>query len=252
MAARCVDREHWSPRRACRRELVEPRPCGGSDRRVRLREPSATPDGLSTGRSRVWCESRGGCGAVSTVTGTATARTAPTQATACQMRVVLAPPRQSARRASTVTVIGLASAKGCSQPGMVVVGTNVELVKISGTAPRMPARPAASGSRTSSPIRAFTQDRARPRVSARPIAASAAAGPAWNRNPTAWPTTITRSRTSRLRTASARARPASAAERAIGRARNRSSMPVVRSSATATPVCEAPNARVSTKMPGNR
>ena len=38
----------------------------------------------------------------------------------------------------------------------------------------------------------------------------------------------------------------------MGRDRNRSIMPVARSSAMATPVWEAPNPMASTKMPGSR
>ena len=55
-----------------------------------------------------------------------------------------------------------------------------------------------------------------------------------------------------LRTLSPRVRPASTAERAMGRERNRSIMPLERSSASPTPVWVEPNTTVCTKMPGIR
>ena len=54
-----------------------------------------------------------------------------------------------------------------------------------------------------------------------------------------------RTTTKRLRTASAAILPTRTAEEAIGKERNRSIMPVARSSAMATPVCDAPNPMAS-------
>ena len=59
------------------------------------------------------------------------------------------PPRHRARRAPVMTVMGLALAKACSQPGMVATGTRAELVKNKMTTGNRPASPADSGSRTS-------------------------------------------------------------------------------------------------------
>ncbi len=55
-----------------------------------------------------------------------------------------------------------------------------------------------------------------------------------------------------LSPASATVRPTSTAERDMGRERNRSIIPLLRSSASPTPVCVAPKAIVCTKMPGIR
>ncbi|GFJ81885.1 hypothetical protein Phou_060650 [Phytohabitans houttuyneae] len=142
--------------------------------------------------------------------------------------------------------------EGLQPAGKVATGTKVELVKISGMTASSPPVPAASGSRTSRPSRAKTHENAIPTHSARPMAAAAAAGPAWKRNPMAYPTPVINARTNRFRTVSAATRPASTADRATGSARNRSIMPVARSSATATAVCEAPNAIASTHTPGSR
>jgi hypothetical protein len=149
-----------------------------------------------------------------------------------------------------VTVIGLTLANACNQPGKVATGTNVELVKISGMTASSPPMPADSGSWTSRPSNAKIHEKATPTATASPIPASAAAGPAWNRNPIPYPMPVIRIRTNRLRNASAAVRPARTAERVTGSARNRSIMPVARSSAMATPVWEAPNAMASTQMPG--
>jgi hypothetical protein len=55
-----------------------------------------------------------------------------------------------------------------------------------------------------------------------------------------------------LRTVSERVRPASTAERAIGSERNRSIIPLERSSARATPVWVEPKITVWTRIPGIR
>ena len=70
--------------------------------------------------------------------------------------------------------------------------------------------------------------------------------------PTMKPTTHIRITTKKLRTKSARVRPTSTAERAIGSDRNRSIRPLLRSSASPTPVVSAPNTIVCTKIPGIR
>ena len=98
----------------------------------------------------------------------------------------------------------------------------------------------------------MSQENASPAATARATAARAAAGPAWNRNPIAAPAAIISTMTNRLRRASAATRPARTAAAVMGRDRNRSIMPVVRSSAMATPVWEAPNPMASTTMPGSR
>ena len=157
-----------------------------------------------------------------------------------------------AGRAPVMTVTGLALAKACSQPGMVATGARVELVKNKMMIGNRPASPADSGSRTTRPSSRLSQENASPAATARATAARAAAGPAWNRNPMAAPTAIIRATTNRLRSASAATRPARTAPLVMGRDRNRSIIPVVRSSAMATPVWEAPNPIASTKMPGSR
>ncbi len=151
-----------------------------------------------------------------------------------------------------MTVMGLALAKACSQPGMVATGTRVELVKNKMMMGNRPASPADSGSRTVRPSSRLSQEKASPVATAKTTAAKAAAGPAWNRNPIAAPTAIISATTNRLRRASAATRPLRTAPLVIGRERNRSIMPVDRSSAMATPVWEAPNPMASTKMPGSR
>src|SRR5690348_1866260 len=63
------------------------------------------------------------------VAGTVTASSPMSQAAASAAGRVVGPPRHKARRASVMTVMGLALTKACSQPGMVATGTRVELVK---------------------------------------------------------------------------------------------------------------------------
>ena len=54
------------------------------------------------------------------------------------------------------------AANACSQPGMVWVGTNTELVNASGNTPMYAAAWTASGVRTTSPSAAITHDQAYP------------------------------------------------------------------------------------------
>ena len=72
------------------------------------------------------------------------------------------------------------------------------------------------------------------------------------RNPTANPTRITSTMTNTLRAKSPRVRPARTADLAMGRERNRSSSPLLRSLAMPTAAAMAPNTVSCTKTPGIR
>src|SRR6266704_802142 len=71
-------------------------------------------------------------------------------------------PRSRPRRALVVAVTGWLAANACSHPGMVWVGTNIELVDASGNAPVKLAAWTASGVRTTSPRAAMAHDQAWP------------------------------------------------------------------------------------------
>src|SRR5215472_10357768 len=115
--------------------------------------------------------------------GTVTARRAAIHAAAWMAGRVVGPPRHRARSEPVMTVMGLAVAKACSQPGMVATGTRAELVKNKMMTGNRPASPADSGSRTARPSSRLSQENTRPVATANATAARAAAGPAWNRNP---------------------------------------------------------------------
>ena len=159
--------------------------------------------------------------------------------------MAVGPPRHNARRASTVRVTGLAWANGCSQPGMVVIGTKVELVKISGTAPRMPASPADSGSRTSSPIRAFSQDKATPRAKVSKIrvkATGSATCSRWLKSSGAATAVTARCPTVAATTTSAHRGDRRTLPRAViaAAARARAALPMPRLAYQATPLARSP------------
>ncbi len=103
-----------------------------------------------------------------------TASTAVIQPRACHRWLAAGAPRLSSRSAPAATVIGLALAKACSQPGTVATGTKAEVVKISGMTATSPPVPAGSGSGTSSPSSAKVHEKAQPAASASPIADRAA------------------------------------------------------------------------------
>ncbi len=84
------------------------------------------------------------------------------------------------------------------------------------------------------------------------MAASAAAGVQWNRNPAPTPSTIMRARANTLRTRSERVRPARTAERAIGRLRKRSMIPLLRSRASPVDVDIPLSSIASIKTAGTR
>jgi hypothetical protein len=148
-----------------------------------------------------------------------------------------------------VTVIGLTFAKACSQPGNVATGTNMELVKITGMTARSPPMPADSASRTTSPSSAKIQEKATP------TAREADSGQRRAR-------AGVEAEADRVPQAGHQHQYEQVAERVGGdgagqdgaaghrRARNWSVMPVAKSSASATPVCDAPNAMARTQMPG--
>jgi hypothetical protein len=98
----------------------------------------------------------------------------------------------------------------------------------------------------------LSHEKAIPPAAAGVTASKAAAGPAWNRKPMAEPTAMMSPATNRLRTASAVTRPARTGALAMGSDRNLSIIPVARTSATATPVWEAPEPIASTTTPGSR
>jgi hypothetical protein len=70
---------------------------------------------------------------------------------------------------------------------MPAVGTNTPEAKVSGNRVRKKAPCAASGLRTSMPIRAPTRLIAKPKATSTPRAPSTPAGPWWDRQPTASP-----------------------------------------------------------------
>src|SRR5689334_9828738 len=72
--------------------------------------------------------------------------------------------RDRDRAALAVSVTGLASAKPCSQLGMLDTGTNTELAKTSGNRTTNPADCAASALRVVSPTKAKIQLSARPKA----------------------------------------------------------------------------------------
>src|SRR6266702_2492029 len=69
-------------------------------------------------------------------------------------------PRSRPRRALVVAVTGWWAANACSHPGMVWVGTNIELVDSSGNAPVKLAAWTASGVRTTRPRAAMAHEQA--------------------------------------------------------------------------------------------
>ncbi len=95
-----------------------------------------------------------------------------------------------------------------------------------------------------------TQHSANANSVTRPSAASTASGSVPNRNPRITPSTSMISPDVRYRTRSAAMAPTSGADRPIGRLRNRSKIPVLRSSASATPVPADAKTKVCTSTPG--
>ena len=148
--------------------------------------------------------------------------------------------------------MGLARAKLCSHPGIVLRGTKTELANTSGKIHTKLADWAVSTSRSTRPMVAEIHDMAKPNPRATPSATRAGSTPMWMRKPMSVPTRTMRTTTARLRTVSEMVRPASTAERAMGRERKRSMIPLVMSSARPTPVWVEPNTTVWTTIPGIR
>jgi hypothetical protein len=82
------------------------------------------------------------------------------QTTAAQTSLPAGVPRNRARAASTMVVIGLFSAKPCSQPGIDATGTKAEEMKVSGKMIVNPYAFEASGDDEESPMKANTQEKA--------------------------------------------------------------------------------------------
>ena len=82
------------------------------------------------------------------------------QTTASQMLEPAGVPMKSARTASTIAVMGLCSAMGCSQLGIDSTGTKAEETKVSGKMMVKPHAFAASGDDETSPMNAKTQEKA--------------------------------------------------------------------------------------------
>src|SRR5215218_3281073 len=101
------------------------------------------------------------------------ARIAAIQAAAPPSESGTPPVSANERAASAVSVIGLASAKGCSQSGMLETGTNTELAKTSGKSTTKPADCAASAPRTVNAMKAKIQLSANPKLATTATEASA-------------------------------------------------------------------------------
>ena len=118
-------------------------------------------------------------------------------------------PRVRSRTALTTMVIGWFSAKTRSQSGIVSVGTNALLTKVSGktAAKTMPC--SASGVRTRAPAATPTHEKAKPKSSISPIAAALPTIPPSGRKPTSMPTTHMIAIASMARSRSVSVRPVS-------------------------------------------
>src|SRR4051794_2080996 len=92
------------------------------------------------------------------------------QASDCRTRLVARPPIRSARTALTVIVIGWCSAKGCSQSGIVAVGTNALDANTSGKTSGKLAACALSALGTDSPTSAKNHEKEKENASSIPIA----------------------------------------------------------------------------------
>src|SRR5438270_12754520 len=89
------------------------------------------------------------------------------------------PPWVRARMALMTWLIGLFRAKACSQSGIVEMGTNAELAKMSGNTQMNPAAWADSGSRTLMPMHAEIQQKLNPNRTARASRATQERKAAW-------------------------------------------------------------------------
>src|SRR5919201_4576878 len=111
------------------------------------------------------------------------ASTPPIQAAAAPSEAG-APVSAYERAASAASVTGLASAKPCSQSGMVETGTNTELAKTRGKITTNPTDCAASAPRTRRATKAKIQLSAKPKAATTATEASAPETPPWKRKPT--------------------------------------------------------------------
>src|SRR4029077_3083911 len=136
----------------------------------------------------------------------------------------------------TTTDTGWFFAHGCSHDGMVATGTNADDANTSGARIGNDTACAVSASFTESPTMANTQDSEYENATMIAMQPSRPHTLVPMLQPTMNPTRHISSTTNTLRTRSARVRPTSTAERAIGSERNRSIRPLLRSSASPTPV----------------
>src|SRR5215207_3944477 len=162
------------------------------------------------------------------------------------------PPMVRARAASTTIDTGWFSAQPCSHDGIVATGTNADDANTSGARIGNDTACAVSASFTMRPTMANTHDNEYEKARMIPTAPIRPQTFVPIVQPTMKPTTHIRMTTKKFRTRSASVRPTSTAERAIGSDRNRSMSPLLRSSASPTPVVSEPNTIVCTKMPGIR
>jgi aminoglycoside phosphotransferase (APT) family kinase protein len=158
-------------------------------------------------------------------------------------------PIHSPRMVSITNVNGWFAATGRSTAGMVRAGTNAVLRYGMNMSTKVAAF-AASGLRTSRPNAAASHDIARMNAVTTATAATQAPGEPVGRQPTPRPAPITSAVARRLRARLATMWPARIDEPWIGMERNRSTMPLVMSTATATAVVPAPNPAHSTIRPG--
>ena len=158
-------------------------------------------------------------------------------------------PIHSPRMVSTIGVNGWCAANPRSHPGIVAAGTNAVLTYGMNMSTNV-TELAASALCASRPTAAASQDSARMNSTIIPAAPAQPATEASGRQPTARPTPITSAVAIRLRSRLAVMCPTSTEEPLIGMDRNRSTMPLLMSVATATAVVPAPKPAHSTIRPG--
>jgi len=148
-------------------------------------------------------------------------------------------------------VTGLAFTHACIHPGIVATWTNAPLAKVNGKIRTNPNTWTFSGASTRTPTSTGSQEKARENTSTRPTASSASGTPVWIRKPRSIPTPSRMPMAHSWRTTSAAIRPASGAERAMGRLRNRSNTPLLKSLFSAIAVFSVRNIAFCTMMPAS-
>ena len=136
--------------------------------------------------------------------------------------------------------------------GIDSTGTKADEMNVIGKIRVKPSPLAASGEDTDSPIRAKIHENAKPNNSSRPKPARTFAIVASNPKPMINPVTSSTTIESEFVNTSARVRPASTDARAVGKERNRSIRPFLRSSASPSAVTKPPKAMFWTMIPGIR